>query len=101
MCGEAGPPIETTVRDVVDAAVTVTRQDGVPVETSCGNQLTNTHCQSAVATATSPVGVYDVHVEAAGYQAFDAEIVVESSPPGGCCNPGFIEERVTVELTPE
>jgi hypothetical protein len=102
VCGGLDAPVEITVRDVIGAAVTVTRQDGVAVETGCANQGTSTHCSSEVSWPDARVGVYVVHIEAAGFQAFDDELVVEARPlpPDACCGISYTEQHVTVELTP-
>lgn len=96
-CGPADPPLTIVVAGVPDATVTVTRQDGVPVETTCGTLGADTSCESTTREAAQP-GVYLVHAEATGYEPADLEVTVEATPPGGCCNPGYVAETVTIDL---
>jgi hypothetical protein len=97
-CGGAAPPVEVVVRGVPDATVTCTRDD-MPVDISCYASDPDTRCECA---APDPVkaGTYLVHAEAAGYEAADREVVVDATLPGGCCNPGYLGQTVTLDLEP-
>jgi len=99
-CGAAAPPLEIVVLGVPDATVTVARQDGAAVETACDSVDSDTLCTSNTAPPATQAGLYLVHVEAPGRVAADLEVVVAATPPGGCCNPGYVAESVTIELDP-
>jgi hypothetical protein len=98
-CGPTAPAVEVVVRGVPDATVTCARADEVAVDVSCYASDPDTRCECA---APDPVkaGTYLVHVEAVGYDTAEREVVVDATPPGGCCNPGYIGQTVTIDLEP-
>jgi hypothetical protein len=98
-CGPTPPPVEVIVRGVPDATVTCARADGVTVDVSCSSGDPDTYCSCDTADRSEP-GTYLVHVEAAGYASEDREVVVDATPPGGCCNPGYLGQTVTIDLEP-
>jgi hypothetical protein len=98
-CGPTGPPVEVIVRGVPDATVACTRADGVTVDVSCSSGDPDTYCSCDTADR-SEAGTYLVHVEAAGYEPADREVVVDATLPGGCCNPGYLGQTVTIDLEP-
>jgi hypothetical protein len=107
MCGASEPPVELTVVDglgvrVAGARVSATRRDGVVIASSCDPRpSTDAACELGVAPGASATGAgtYDVQVEASGFGPADATVVVPAST-GGCCNPGYLTQRVTVALSP-
>lgn len=98
-CGAALPPVTVVVRGVSDAVVTVARPDGVAVQIACSAGDPDTYCDANTAEGSQP-GTYVVHAEAIGYEPADREVVVDATPPGGCCNPGYLGQTVTLDLEP-
>jgi hypothetical protein len=98
-CGAALPPVTVVVRGVSDAVVSVERPDGVAVQIACSADDPDTYCDANTAEGSQP-GTYLVHAEALGYEATEREVVVDATPPGGCCNPGYLGQTVTIDLEP-
>ena len=99
-CGAVDPPIELRVRGSAAATITASRQDGAALEAACQPNGSESLCTVDASSGASQVGVYLVQLEAPGFQPVELDVVVEATPPGGCCNPGYVSEYLTIDLAP-